>query len=476
MLSAPVFESTPIAGLFKVLLDHRPDSRGWFEEVWQLEKWAVGPLSWFRPVQQNSSSNLVAGSTRGLHAEPWNKLVTVVSGRAFCVWVDLREGPGFGSKFWQTLSPGEAFFVPEGVANGYQSLEPNTVYTYLVDDHWSPDKAYPAVNPFDPKLEIPWPIPETSTEVSEKDQRNPKLTPELSIPSARPLIFGSSGQVGKALQLAFPNSIPGNRAETRGTDLQGQRFSAVINAAAFTSVDAAEEPEAWPSVLEGNQILVRNLAQLARDLNVVFVHYSSDYVFDGSKTGPWFEDDLPNPVSRYGQSKLLGDCVAQSLDRHYLIRTSWVYGDGKNFIRTMYERASRGEASTVVDDQFGRPTWARDIALFTKHLMESKAPFGTYNFSVAGDQVSWHEVAVCIYEYLGRGPELVSRVSSEEYLAKNPSSAKRPMNSVLDVTKARETGFEMTDWTESLTEYLTILDQSANPERLSPASRRPGTM
>ena len=470
MPSAPLFEPTPISGLFRVLLDHRPDSRGWFKEVWQLEKWANGPLSWFRPVQQNSSSNLVAGSTRGLHAEPWNKLVTVVSGEAFCAWVDLREGPDFGSKFWQTLSPGEAFFVPEGVANGYQSLEPNTVYTYLVDDHWSPDRTYPAVKPFDPMLEIPWPIDETSSEVSEKDQRNPNLTPELSIPSARPLIFGSSGQVGKELRLAYPNSIPGNRALTRGNDLQGQEFSAVINAAAFTSVDAAEEPAAWTRVLEANQVLVRSLALLARDINCVFVHYSSDYVFDGSKTEPWFEDDLPNPVSRYGQSKLLGDYAAQSLDRLYLIRTSWVYGDGKNFIRTMYESASRGEPSAVVDDQFGRPTWARDIALFTKHLVESKSPFGTYNFSGAGERVSWYEVAVRIYEYLGRDPELVSRVSSEEYLAKNPSSAKRPMNSVLDVTKARETGFEMSDWTESLTEYLTLLNQSAAPESMPPAS------
>lgn len=463
MHNAPVFEPTPIAGLFKVLLDHRPDSRGWFEEVWHLEKWEAGPLSWFRPVQQNSSSNLVAGSTRGLHAEPWNKLVTVVSGRAFCVWVDLREGPDFGSRFWRTLYPGEAFFVPEGVANGYQSLEPDTVYTYLVDDHWSPDRSYPAVNPFDPKLDIPWPIPETSAEVSEKDQRNPNLTPELSIPRARPLIFGSSGQVGKELHRALPDSIYGNRSETRGDDLQGQRFSTVINAAAFTNVDAAEEPEAWHRVLEGNQVLVRNLAQLARDLNVVFVHYSSDYVFDGNKTEPWLEDDLPSPVSRYGLSKLLGDYATQSFQRHYLVRTSWVYGDGKNFIRTMYERALRGEPSAVVGDQFGRPTWARDIALFTKHLIESKAPFGTYNFSGAGDPVSWHEVAVRIYEHLGRDPELVSRAISKEYLAKNPSAAERPMNSVLDIKKAGATGFKISHWAESLMEYLTLLDQSATP-------------
>jgi dTDP-4-dehydrorhamnose 3,5-epimerase/reductase len=216
-------------------------------------------------------------------------------------------------------------------------------------------------------------------------------------------------------------------------------------------------------VLDGNQVLVRNLALLARDMNSVFVHYSSDYVFDGSKAEPWFEDDLPNPISRYGQSKLLGDYAAQSLDRHYLIRTSWVYGDGKNFIRTMYERASRGEPSAVVDDQFGRPTFARDIALFTKHLIECKAPFGTYNFSGAGDPVSWYEVAVLIYQHLGRDSALVSRSTSEDYLAKNPSSALRPKYSVLDVTKARETGFEVPDWNESLTKYLTLLDQSATP-------------
>ena len=463
MPRAPVFEPLRIAGLMKVLLDHRPDSRGWFEEVWQLEKWADGPLSWFRPVQQNSSSNLLAGSIRGLHAEPWNKLVTVVSGAAFCVWVDLREGPNFGAKYWQTLSPGEAVFVPEGVANGYQSIEPNTVYTYLVDGHWSPATPYPAVNPFDSELDIPWPIPEERSEISEKDKHNPHLSGELAIQNPVPLIFGSSGQVGKELRLAFPNSILGDRSNTHESAFDAQRYSAIINAAAFTRVDAAEEPEAWPRVLEGNQVLVRNLAGLARDIDVVFVHYSSDYVFDGGKTEPWFEDDLPNPISRYGQSKVLGDYVAQSSKKHYLIRTSWVYGDGTNFIRTIYERALRGVPSAVVADQFGRPTWARDVALFTKHLIESKAPFGTYNFSGAGDPVSWHQVAVRIYNFLGRDSDLVSSVTSGEYLAKNPSSPKRPKNSVLDVTKARETGFQLTDWDDSLHKYLSTMDQSATP-------------
>ena len=205
--------------------------------------------------------------------------------------------------------------------------------------------------------------------------------------------------------------------------------------------------------------MVRNLALLARDMNSVFVHYSSDYVFDGSKTAPWFEDDLPNPISRYGQSKLLGDYAAQSFERHYLVRTSWVYGDGKNFIRTMYERASRGEPSEVVDDQFGRPTWARDIALFTRHLVESRAPFGTYNFSSGGEPVSWHEVAVRIYQFLGRDPGLVSAVTSEEYLASNPRSARRPKNSVLDLAKARGSGFDIVDWNQSLDTYLSFLEK-----------------
>lgn len=463
MPSAPLFEPTVISGLFKVGLDHRPDSRGWFEEIWQSQKWASSPLSWFRPLQQNSSSNLVAGSTRGLHAEPWNKLVTVVSGRAFCVWVDLREGESFGKRHWQTLSPGEAFFVPEGVANGYQSLEPNTVYTYLVDGHWSANASYPAVNPFDLQLEIPWPIAQKSAEVSEKDRQSPSFNSSIAIPCPQTIVFGSSGQVGSELRRAIPQSRVGNRSEIATFSGDGKRYSAIINAAAYTAVDSAENPSAWSQVLESNQVLVDELASLAIDLNTTLVHYSSDYVFDGIKADPWREHDLPNPLSRYGQSKLLGDYVAKSLQRHYLIRTSWVYGAGRNFVRTMYERAIQGLTSDVVGDQYGRPTWARDLALFTKFLVDTRAPFGTYNFTGSGEPVSWHDIAVYVYQFLGKDPGLVSKITSETFASENPHFAPRPKNSVLDLKKTGDSGFNPPEWPDSLAQYLASLSQSATP-------------
>lgn len=464
MSSLPIFELTPIEGLFKVTLDHRPDSRGWFEEVWHLDKWGAGPLAWFRPIQQNCSSNLTAGSTRGLHAEPWNKLVTTASGKAFCAWVDLRSGKNFGATHWSNLSPGEAYFVPAGVANGYQSLEPNTVYTYLVDDHWIPDKAYTAVDLFDKVLGIPWPIQLQDAELSEKDLHNPGFSANLALPKPRVLVFGASGQVGSELAHLIPNSEP----MSRGEGLEGLAenlglSSTVINAAAFTNVDEAESQDSWPQALEGNQFLVSQLASITAKERALFVHYSSDYVFDGRRVEPWSEDDLPNPISRYGFSKLLGDLAAQSNPRHFLIRTSWVFGQGRNFLSTIYERAASGLPSSVIDDQYGRPTWSRDIAAFTKHLIDIKAPFGTYNFSGSGERVSWYDLACLVYQHLGKDPNLVARVSSTEYAAKNPGTAQRPSNGVLNLKKAEQTMFEIPGWRESVKSYLSTLDQSATP-------------
>lgn len=113
------------------------DSRGWFKENWQREKMVGAGLPDFRPIQNNVSFNKEAGTTRGIHAEPWDKYVSVVGGSVFGAWVDLREGPDFGTTFTATIGPGQAVFVPRGVGNGFQTLEPDTGYSYLVTEHWS---------------------------------------------------------------------------------------------------------------------------------------------------------------------------------------------------------------------------------------------------------------------------------------------------------------------------------------------------
>lgn len=166
---------TNIPGFYVIDLVLHGDSRGWFKENYQKEKLEALGLPAFDIVQNNFSFNAEAGVTRGLHAEPWEKYISVANGRVFGAWVDLRKGPSFGQTLTLEITPEKAVFVPRGVANSYQTLDANITYTYLVNAHWSPDAKYAAVHPFDPALNINWPIAQDQAIVSEKDLSNPLL-------------------------------------------------------------------------------------------------------------------------------------------------------------------------------------------------------------------------------------------------------------------------------------------------------------
>jgi dTDP-4-dehydrorhamnose 3,5-epimerase len=167
---------SPIPGLFEIDLALHGDRRGWFKENYQKEKLEALGLPAFEIVQNNFSYNEEVGVTRGLHAEPWEKFISVANGRVFGAWVDLRRGPSFGATFTLEITPDKAVYVPRGVANGYQTLEDRVTYTYLVNAHWSPDATYSFVNPFDPTVAIPWPIPRDQAIVSDKDLGHPLLS------------------------------------------------------------------------------------------------------------------------------------------------------------------------------------------------------------------------------------------------------------------------------------------------------------
>ena len=167
---------TVIPGFFEIDLAVHGDNRGWFKENYQREKLEALGLPRFEIVQNNFSYNAEKGVTRGLHAEPWEKFVSVANGSVFGAWVDLREGPTFGQTLTLEINPGKAVFVPRGVANGYQTLEENITYTYLVNAHWSPESKYTFVNLFDPTLGIQWPIPKERAITSEKDEKHPLLS------------------------------------------------------------------------------------------------------------------------------------------------------------------------------------------------------------------------------------------------------------------------------------------------------------
>lgn len=165
-----------IPGLFVIKLPVHGDNRGWFKENYQKEKMEALGLPAFNIVQNNFSFNDKAGATRGLHAEPWEKFISVANGLVFGAWVDLRPGDSFGKTFTIEINPGTAVFVPRGVANGYQTLEENITYTYLVNAHWSPDAQYTFVNLFDPAIGIQWPIAKDVAVISDKDAAHPMLS------------------------------------------------------------------------------------------------------------------------------------------------------------------------------------------------------------------------------------------------------------------------------------------------------------
>jgi len=168
--------SSPIPGLYVIDLPLHGDNRGWFKENYQKEKMEALGLPAFEVVQNNFSYNEETGATRGLHAEPWEKFISVANGKVFGAWVDLRQGDSFGTVFTTEITPDKAIFVPRGVANGYQTLEEKVTYTYLVNAHWSPDAKYTFVNLFDPALDIAWPISKDQAIISDKDAAHPLLT------------------------------------------------------------------------------------------------------------------------------------------------------------------------------------------------------------------------------------------------------------------------------------------------------------
>jgi dTDP-4-dehydrorhamnose 3,5-epimerase len=425
----------------------------------------------FGPVQNNIAFNGAVGTTRGIHAEPWDKWVSVATGRIFGAWVDLRAGAGFGTVVTAEIDPSRAVFVPRGVGNAYQTLDPATAYCYLVNDHWSPDDSYTFLNLADETVAIPWPIELDAAEVSDKDRAHPRLADVTPVAPLRVLVLGADGQLGRALRAEFgddPRFEFARHGEVDVTDpgLAGSRrwrdYQAIVNAAAYTAVDTAETADGRLAAWDVNVTGVAALARIATEHGLTLVHVSSDYVFDGTSDRPYREHDPVCPLGVYGQTKAAADAVVGAVPRHYIVRTSWVVGDGHNFVRTMASLAARGVNPSVVNDQIGRPTFTLNLAQAIRHLLEGSAPFGTYHVTGGGKPASWYDIARAVFEALGADPSRVTGVSTEDYYATAGAAADaagpaapRPRNSVLDLSEIQGTGFAIEPWRESLDRFLT---------------------
>lgn len=456
--------TTAIPGLLVYDLPVHGDNRGWFKENWQREKMVAAGLPDFGPVQNNISFNDAVGTTRGIHAEPWDKWVSVATGRIFGAWVDLREGPTFGTVFTTELDASRAIFVPRGVGNSYQTLDPDTAYTYLVNDHWSPNAQYTFLNLADETVAINWPIPLSDVEISAKDLAHPRLADVRPLPPRKTLVLGAGGQLGRALRAEYahaPFVEFADRADLDVTDpalptaRRWRDYDTIINASAYTAVDAAETPDGRRDAWAANVTGVATLAGIATQYGLTLVHISSDYVFDGTLDRPYREDDPATPLGVYGQTKAAGDAIVATVPRHYIIRTSWVIGDGKNFVRTMASLAERGVAPKVVNDQRGRLTFAVDIARAIRHLIDIGADHGVYNVTSTGDEVTWYDVAREVFRLTGHDENQVSGISTADYFRDSPSAvAPRPANSVLSTAKLEGVGYRPANGADGLKSYL----------------------
>ena len=475
-------EETGIEGLKVVELAVHGDSRGWFKENWQRAKMVALGVPDLRVVQNNVSFNAERGVTRGVHAEPWDKFISVGCGSVFGAWVDLRQGSEtYGRVYTTRLDPSRAIYVPRGVGNSFQALEDGTAYTYLVDAHWSAELrgTYTFVSLADPALGIDWPIPLSEATLSEADRHHPTLADVVPMAPKRTLVTGCNGQLGRAVRaLAEERGVSGtfdfcdiDTFDFSDPDAYSQYdwdlYGTVINCGAYTAVDRAETPEgrlsAWAANATGPALLARTCAEHGMTL----VHVSSDYVFDGTRE-VHDEGEPFSPLSVYGQSKAAGDLAVSNCPRHYVLRSSWVIGDGRNFVRTMVGLSDRVadpedklERVTVVDDQLGRLTFTRDMAAAIFHLLDSHAPYGTYDCTGSGAVRSWADIARACFEAANGNGDAVVPVSTAEYYAGAAGPvAPRPIHSALDLSRLEATGFSMPDWEGELREYLaSLIDQ-----------------
>jgi len=272
------------------------------------------------------------------------------------------------------------------------------------------------------------------------------------------IIIGANGQLGKALKIRYPGA---RFADSDSLDITDKNaindydwsgIKHILNAAAYTNVDGAETSEgrvlAWKINTQG----VANLAGIAIKHDLTIVHISSDYVFDGTKENH-LEVEAFSPLGVYGQTKAAGDLVVSLVPKHYILRTSWVIGDGDNFVRTMLRLGKQGVEPKVVNDQIGRLTFTSELVKAIDFLNKSNVDYGTYNISNSGDVVSWADITKEIF-YLAGYKLQVHGITTNEYFKDKAGIAPRPNKSSLSLDKISRLGFQLTDWREDLGKYI----------------------
>ena len=285
------------------------------------------------------------------------------------------------------------------------------------------------------------------------------------------LVTGCNGQLGRAVRAVYAEEdvefINTDVAEAEGsraldiTDVNAvcslveqAKPDVIINCAAHTNVDACETQ--WDAAYRINALGPRNLSIAAAKTGAKLIHVSTDYVFEGNGTKPYSEFDEIHPISAYGKTKPEGERLVRDLDgKYFSLRTAWLYGDGKNFVKTMLRLSESHDEVSVVEDQQGSPTSALELARAIHHF-EPTENYGIFHATCEG-ATNWADFAEEIFARAGKKTK-VRHVTSEEYARMNPASAKRPAYSILENYMMKLTGdYRMADWRDALDEYMKTL-------------------
>ena len=281
------------------------------------------------------------------------------------------------------------------------------------------------------------------------------------------LVTGCNGQLGRAINVVYKEEVESGAVQLINTDfgipdvtslditdidavrkiVEEEKPDVIINCAAYTNVNAAEENE--DVAYKINAIGPKNLAVVSKEAGIKLVHISTDYVFDGTNTVPYVETDTPKPLGAYGRTKYAGEkFVTENADKYFIVRTAWLYGDGKNFVRTMLSLAETRDEVSVVSDQIGSPTSAMELARAIKVLVPTEE-YGIYH-GTCEDKCSWADFTEAIF-LIAKKNTRVNHITTDMY----PTPAERPAYSVLDNKAFRERlGYEFKDWKSAIEEYL----------------------
>lgn len=423
------------------------DSRGFFLESYNKDEFEkIGITANF--IQDNHSKSK-KGTLRGLHFQTkyfQAKLIRVIKGKILDIVVDIRKNSSTYGKWCGTELSAEnkkMLYIAKGFAHGFLALEDDTEIEYKCDEFYAPQYDS-GIMWNDKDIAIDWNfekygLKEEDIVLSEKDKKHQsfKKYTEKYI-GENVLLTGANGQLGQDFQKLLDKlGIKYTATDYRELDVNDKdkvkkfvdnnNFTMIINCAAYNNVDKAEEePEKCYAL---NYYVPKYLAEICKEKNIVFVTYSTDFVFDGEKEIPYTEEDTPNPLSIYSKAKLEGERYSLNYEKSFVIRTSWVFGMGNNNFCKQVINWSKGKGKLrIVDDQISSPTYSKDLAEYSWELIQTDK-YGLYHLSNDGE-ASKFEQAQYILKKIGWAG-ILERAKTEEF----PVPAKRAQYSKLDSNK-----------------------------------------